>query len=71
MAKHNIHTRRVCAWMTLHGLTQQEVASAAGVSQAMVSYFLRGQRNSPRLRDYFLSRGCPEKFLGEQRKEAA
>lgn len=54
-----INTRRVEAFMKLHGLTQAVVAKETGVTQPFVSYFVRGQRNSTRLEEYFLSKGCP------------
>ncbi len=63
-----IQTRRVRAWMALEGLNQSKVARETGMSTVMVSYFVRGERGSDRLRRYFINRGCPAKYLGGGKK---
>ncbi len=63
MAKTNIKSRRVRAWMVLHGVTPKGVAAEVGVTKQMVSLFLNGLRGSPRLCAYYAEKGCPEKYL--------
>ena len=58
-----INTRGVKAWMVRQGLTQCDVARAAGVCQQMVSKYLNGERNSERLTAFFVSGGCPKRYL--------
>lgn len=67
-----INTRRVEAFMKLHGLTQKAVAKENGVSQPFVSYFIRGRRTSERLSEYFISQGCPKvDIYGDEHDQSA
>ncbi len=66
-----VRTLKIKAWMIKRGWTQYSVADAAGVSQTMVSMFVRGDRRSERLTRFFLDNGCPSAYLGGQGKEAA
>ena len=66
-----VRTLKIKAWMIKHGWNQYTVADAAGMSQTMVSMFVRGDRRSERLTKFFLMHGCPPAYLGSQGRDAA
>ena len=63
MAKTDINSRQVRAWMVLQGLTQQKVAEEVGLCQQMVSLYLTGKSDSKRLTEYYVTKGCPRRHL--------
>jgi len=63
-----IKTKHIRAWMVKRGLTQGRIGQEAGVSQQFVSMFLNGRRVSAGLRQYFVGRGCPERYFGMDAK---
>ena len=66
-----VHERKIRVWMLENGLRVQDVADRAGVDQSYVSHFLKGRKKAPRIREWLLRQGCPAKYLGEAKKEAA
>lgn len=66
-----VHEQKIRVWMLKKGLRVQDVADGAGVDQSYVSHFLAGRKKAPKVREWLLGQGCPVKFLGEMKKEAA
>jgi transcriptional regulator with XRE-family HTH domain len=58
-------------WMLKKGISGKDVADSIGVSKSYFSHFLKGKKNAPRIREWLLGQGCPAKYLGEGKKEAA
>lgn len=53
------------AWMIKHEpeIRLTEVARSLGISPQAVSRYLSGDMNSRNIREYFIRRGCPERYL--------
>ncbi|MGD9610496.1 MAG: XRE family transcriptional regulator [Desulfovibrionaceae bacterium] len=67
-----VRDREIRIWMLRKGLRNCDVARGAGVHPSYVSHFLRNQKtNSPAIRTWLLEQGCPAKYLGSEKKEAA
>lgn len=66
-----VHEQKIRVWMLKKGLRVQDVADGAGVDKSYVSHFLAGRKKAPKVRAWLLGNGCPVKFLGEGKKEAA
>ncbi|UJX43069.1 helix-turn-helix transcriptional regulator [Desulfovibrio sp. JY] len=66
-----VRKRSIKIWMLKRGLSVQDVADGAGVHQSYVYHFLAGKKKALVIRDWFLGQGCPAKYLGEGKKEAA
>jgi len=62
---------KIKMWMLGKGIRVQDVAKDLGVDHSYVSHFLRGCKKAPTVRAWFLQQGCPAKYLGEEKKEAA
>lgn len=66
-----VRKRAIKMWMLKNGVRVQDVADSLGVHQSYVSHFLAGKKKAPMIREWFLGQGCPAKYLGEGKKEAA
>ncbi|GAU08111.1 helix-turn-helix domain-containing protein [Desulfoplanes formicivorans] len=63
-------SRKIKAWLLLHGITQAQVALELGVSKPTVSMFIAGKKTSRRLYLYFvLELGVPKSYFGDKYKE--
>ena len=66
-----VREKQIRVWMLKKGLRVQDVADGAGVDQSYVSHFLAGRKKAPKVCAWLIGQGCPAKFLGEGKKEAA
>ena len=67
-----VHEQKIRVWMLKKGIRVQDVANGAGVHHSYVSHFLAGRKKSAQaIREWLLGQGCPAKYLGEGKKEAA
>lgn len=66
-----VHERNIRVWMLKRDLRIKDVADSMGVHQSYVSHFLAGRKRAPAIREWFIGHGCPVKWLGERKKEAA
>lgn len=57
-------------WLLKQGLEQKAIAKEYGCSDFFVSAFVRGQRVSNGLAEYFINKGCPEKYFKNGRVAA-
>lgn len=66
-----VHEQEIRVWMLKKRIRVQDVADGVGVDQSYVSHYLAGRKKAPKVREWLLGQGCPVKFLGEGKKEAA
>lgn len=66
-----VRKRAIKIWMLKRGFSVQDVADGAGVHQSYVYHFLAGRKKAPSIREWFVGHGCPVRYLGEGKKEAA
>ena len=66
-----VHEQKIRMWMLRKNIRPKDVADSIGVDKSYVSHFLKGKKNAPRIREWFVGQGCPEKYLGKGKKEAA
>ena len=66
-----VRKKDIKRWMLDKDIRVQDVADNVGVSKSYVSHFLAGRKKEPKVREWLLGQGCPVKFLGEGKKEAA
>lgn len=66
-----VRKRAIKIWMLKKGLRVQDVAASLGVHHSYVYHFLAGKKKALVIRNWFLGQGCPAKYLGEGKKEAA
>ena len=66
-----VREKQIRVWMLKRSIRVQDVADGAGVDKSYVSHFLAGRKKAPKVREWLLRQGCPVKFLGEGKKEAA
>lgn len=60
----------VKVWMVKQALKQRDIAKGYGCSDMLVSHFVRGERTSKKLADYFINKGCPKKYFKNGRVAA-
>lgn len=53
----------VKVWMITQKVKSTEIARNYGCDESFISHFLKGNRCSKALADYFIKQGCPEKFF--------
>jgi predicted transcriptional regulator len=66
-----VRKKDIKRWMLDKDIRVQDVADNVGVSKSYVSHYLAGRKKAPKVREWLLGQGCPVKFLGEGKKEAA
>lgn len=66
-----VHERQIRVWMLKRGIRIQDVAQSVGLHRTYVSHFLAGRKKAPAIRAWFKEHGCPVRYLGEGKKEAA
>jgi hypothetical protein len=57
-------------WLIKHGLTQKAMANGYGCSELFVSCFVRGERTSNGMAEYFINKGCPKEYFKNGRVAA-
>jgi transcriptional regulator with XRE-family HTH domain len=63
-------SRKIKAWLLIHGITQAQIALDLDVSKPVVSMFISGKKTSRRLYLYFVAElGVPRSYFGDKYNE--
>ena len=57
-------------WMLRNNIQSLDIVNGYGCDKAMVSRFINGERTSKGLAEYFINKGCPEKYFKNGRVAA-
>lgn len=57
---------RIKVWMLENSVRQADIARQIGVSRQFLSRWVKGCRKSRKVREHFLSLGCPQEIVDQE-----
>lgn len=54
---------QIKAWMVLNGISQADIGRELGIPRQNVCAFIKGNRESRKVLNYLIEKGCPAKYL--------
>jgi predicted XRE-type DNA-binding protein len=54
---------QIKAWMVLNGISQADIGRELGIPRQNVCAFIKGNRESRKVLNYLIEKGCPREYL--------
>ncbi|WP_027360635.1 hypothetical protein [Desulforegula conservatrix] len=54
---------QIKAWMVLNGISQTDIGRELGIPRQNVCAFIKGNRESRKVLNYLIGKGCPKEYL--------